>query len=216
MNRRRPATMSPTLLHPFVYLASQSPRRAQLLAQIGVEHRLLVADDREDAERLEEPRTGELPGDYVRRVTLAKLQAARARLRRRRLPEAPILAADTTVALGRRMLAKPADAAEAAAMLRSLSGRSHRVLTAVAISHGRMNLLEVSTSTVRFATLSDGMIQRYTDSGEPFGKAGAYAIQSAIAGWIDDLRGSHSGVMGLPLAETTRLLMRARVATALA
>lgn len=208
--------MSPTLLHPFVYLASQSPRRAQLLAQIGVEHRLLVADDREDAERLEEPRTGELPGDYVRRVTLAKLQAARARLRRRRLPEAPILAADTTVALGRRMLAKPADAAEAAAMLRSLSGRSHRVLTAVAISHGRMNLLEVSTSTVRFATLSDGMIQRYTDSGEPFGKAGAYAIQSAIAGWIDDLRGSHSGVMGLPLAETTRLLMRARVATALA
>lgn len=208
--------MSPTLLHPFVYLASQSPRRAQLLAQIGVEHRLLVADDREDAERLEEARTGELPGDYVRRVTLAKLQAARARLRRRRLPEAPILAADTTVALGRRMLAKPADAAEAAAMLRSLSGRSHRVLTAVAVSHGRMNLLEVSTSTVRFATLSDGMIQRYIESGEPFGKAGAYAIQSAIAGWIDDLRGSHSGVMGLPLAETTRLLVRARVATALA
>jgi septum formation protein len=207
--------MSPTLLHPFVYLASQSPRRAQLLAQIGVEHRLLVADDSEDAERLEDARTGELPGDYVRRVTLAKLLAARARLRRRRLPEAPILAADTTVALGRRMLAKPADAAEAATMLRALSGRSHRVLTAVAVSHGRMNLMEVSLSTVRFAPLSEGMIQRYIDSGEPFGKAGAYAIQSAIAGWIDDLRGSHSGVMGLPLAETTRLLVRARVATAL-
>jgi septum formation protein len=207
--------MSPTILFPYCYLASQSPRRAQLLAQIGVEHRLLVADDNEDAERLEEERTGELPGDYVRRVTLAKLMAARARLRRRRLPEAPILAADTTVALGRRILAKPADAEDAAAMLRALSGRSHRVLTAVTVSHGRMNLMEVNVSTVRFAPLSEGMIRRYVESGEPFGKAGAYAIQSAIAGWIDELRGSHSGVMGLPLAETTRLLTRAKVATAL-
>ena len=197
--------------HAFVYLASQSPRRSQLLDQLGVAHRPLLADRAENAERLEEERSDELPADYVRRVTLAKLLAARARLARRHLPPAPILTADTTVALGRRILGKPDDADHAAATLRLLSGRTHRVLTAVAVSAGRENLLEVSVSKVHFAELSEHMIRRYVDSGEPFGKAGAYAVQGGISAWIERIDGSHSGIMGLPLFETRRLLARARV-----
>ena len=118
--------------HAYLYLASQSPRRAQLLEQLGVAHRPLLADEAEDVEQLEAERSGELPADYVRRVTLAKLLQARRRLARRGLPAAPILCADTTVAVGRRILGKPSDAAQAAATLRRLSGRTHRVLTAVA------------------------------------------------------------------------------------
>jgi septum formation protein len=198
-------------LHAFVYLASQSPRRAQLLEQVGVQHRLLLADASEDAESLEAERSGELPAAYVQRVTLAKLQAARARLITRKLPVAPILAADTTVACGRRILGKPLDAAAAAEMLAALSGRTHRVLTAVAVSAGRNNLLALNVSHVRFASLTRQQIRHYIASGEPFGKAGAYAIQGAIAGCIEHISGSHSGIMGLPLYETTRLLARARV-----
>jgi septum formation protein len=211
---RRPAVTA-TIQHRFCYLASQSPRRAQLLQQIGVAFEPLLAHKSENAERLEEELIGELPDDYVRRVTLAKLHAARQRRQRRLLPDAPILVADTTVALGRRMLGKPVDADDASATLRALSGRSHRVLTAVAVSCGRENLLEVNVSRVRFAPLSESMIRRYVESGEPFGKAGSYAIQGTLAGWIEQLSGSHSGVMGLPLVETTRLLLRARVAMAL-
>ena len=198
-------------MHDFVYLASQSPRRRQLLAQIGVEHRLLLADDAEDAEALEALQAGELPGDYVRRVTLLKLRAARRRLQRRELPAAPILCADTTVAVGRRILGKPQDAEEAATMLRALSGRGHRVLTAVAVSHGRRDLLLTQTSRVRFAQLPRPVIDAYVASGEPFGKAGAYAVQGVIAGWIERVEGSYSGIMGLPLYETTELLRTARV-----
>jgi len=197
--------------HAFVYLASQSPRRAQLLDQIHVAHRPLLADRDENVEALEEPLGNETPEAYVRRVALLKLQAARRRLARRRLPEAPILAADTTVALGRRMLAKPADAAEAEAMLRALSGRTHRVLTAVAVSHGRESPLRVSVSRVRFAALSATAIEQYVQSGEPMGKAGAYAVQGRIAAWIERIDGSYSGVMGLPLFETRELLAMARV-----
>ena len=197
--------------HAFIYLASQSPRRAQLLEQLGVTHRPLLADVDEDAELLEAVRPGELPQDYVCRVTRAKLRAARGRLALRGLPDAPILAADTTVALGRRILGKPADAQEAAATLRALSGRTHRVLTAVALSMGRRSPLLLSISRVRFATLSEASIARYVDSGEPFGKAGAYAVQSPIAAWIACVEGSYTGIMGLPLYETTQLLLRARV-----
>ncbi len=207
--------MTATIQHRYCYLASQSPRRAQLLGQIGVAFKPLLATKSENVERLEEELIGELPDAYVRRVTLAKLQAARQRLALRRLPEAPILVADTTVALGRRMLGKPADAADAAQTLRALSGRTHRVLTAVAVSCGRENLLEVNVSRVRFAPLSESMIRRYIDTGEPFGKAGSYAIQGTLAGWIEQLSGSHSGVMGLPLVEATRMLLRAKVAMAL-
>jgi septum formation protein len=198
----------------FIYLASQSPRRRQLLDQLGVRHvGLLPATGAEShaAEALEAVLPGELPADYVQRITLLKLKAARARLKARALPEAPILCADTTVALGRRILGKPADAAQAHEMLAALSGRSHRVLTAIALSSGRRTLAAMSVSHVRFATLSPAVIAAYVASGEPFGKAGAYAIQSQLAGWIAHIDGSYSAIMGLPLFETAQLLRQARV-----
>jgi septum formation protein len=199
------------MMHDFIYLASQSPRRRQLLDQIGVRHELLLADAGEDAEALEATRQGELPRAYVERVTRAKLGAARQRHERRGLPLAPILCADTTVALGRRILGKPDDAAHARATLEALSGRTHRVLTAIALFDGRRSALAVSESTVRFAPLPREVIEAYIAGGEPFGKAGAYAIQSALAGWIERIAGSYSGIMGLPLYETTQLLRRAHV-----
>jgi septum formation protein len=202
-------------VHEFVYLASQSPRRQQLLQQLGARLELLLPSPDEDAEALEATRRGETPADYVQRVTLAKLAAARRRLAHRALPTAPILCADTTVAIGRRILGKPADADEARAMLASLSGRSHRVLTAVAVWTGQRTLRALNVSRVRFAHVPAATIDTYIASGEPFGKAGAYAIQSALAGWIAHIDGSHSGIMGLPLFETAQLLHRAKVQLAL-
>ncbi len=198
----------------FVWLASQSPRRAQLLQQIGVAYRLLPPDADEDAEALEAERPGELPAAYVRRVTRAKLRAAVARLRRRDEPPAPVLCADTTVALGRRILGKPADAAEARAMLQALCGRTHRVLTAVALHDGRRTRAALQVSHVRLAAMPVAAVDAYVAGGEPFGKAGAYAIQGAIAAWIEHIEGSHSGIMGLPLYETAALLRRAGLAVA--
>jgi septum formation protein len=196
----------------FVWLASQSPRRAQLLQQIGVAHRLLLPDAAEDAESLEAVRPGELPSHYVQRVTRAKLRAAVARLQRRGEVAAPILSADTTVALGRSILGKPADAAEARAMLQRLSGRTHRVLTALAVHDGRRTRTALQVSHVRFAPMPQAAIAAYVAGGEPFGKAGAYAIQGAIAAWVAHIDGSHSGIMGLPLHETALLLRAAGVA----
>lgn len=189
-----------------IYLASQSPRRRQLLHQIGVQHELLLPDAHEDAEALEAVLPGELPGDYVQRVTLAKLKAAVQRHRRRGLPAAPILCADTTVAVGRRILGKPADDEDAARMLWLLSGRTHRVLTAVAVRSGRREALALNVSKVRFRVLKPREIEAYVASGEPRGKAGSYAIQSAAAAWISHIEGSYSGIMGLPLYETAQLL----------
>ena len=199
--------------HPFVYLASQSPRRRQLLDQLGVRHELLLAAPDEDAEALEDHIPGETPAAYCERVTQLKLDAAVARLRRRGLPPAPVLCADTTVALGRRIFGKPADAADAHATLARLSDRTHRVMTAVALASagGRARTRALSVSTVRFAALPDAVIAAYVASGEPFGKAGAYAIQSRIAAWIERIAGSYSGIMGLPLHETARLLLDAGV-----
>ena len=199
---------------PFIWLASQSPRRAQLLQQIGVGFRLLPPDAGEDAEALEAEHAGELPAAYVQRVTRAKLQAAVARLARRGGPAAPILCADTTVALGRRILGKPADAAQARAMLGALSGRTHRVLTAVAVHDGRRTRAALNVSHVRLAAMPDTAIAAYVAGGEPFGKAGAYAIQGSIAAWIEHIAGSHSGIMGLPLFETAALLRRSGMALA--
>jgi septum formation protein len=196
----------------FVYLASQSPRRSQLLQQIGVAHRLLTPADDEDAEALEALHPGELPDAYVQRVTGLKLAAARRRLTQRGLPPAPVLCADTTVALGRSILGKPADATEACDMLRRLSGRTHRVLTAVALHDGRRARAALQVSHVRFAAMPAAAIDAYVAGGEPFGKAGAYAIQGAIAGWIAHIDGSHSGIMGLPLHETALLLRAAGMA----
>lgn len=193
----------------FIYLASQSPRRRQLLDQLGVSHQLLLPDADEDAEALEAVLPGEAPAAYVQRVTALKLKAAQARARRRGLPPAPILCADTTVALGRRILGKPADAADARAMLTALSGRAHKVHTAVALvpsPTARRVLAALSSSSVRFVPLPADAIEAYIASGEPFGKAGAYAIQSAWAGWIAHIAGSYSGIMGLPLYEVRELL----------
>jgi septum formation protein len=203
--------------HAFVYLASQSPRRVQLLQQLGVAIQPLLPGVDEDAEALEAERPGEPPLAYVQRVTRAKLQAAQQRLQHRCLPSAPILCADTTVALGRRILGKPADAAEATATLQQLAGRTHRVLTAVAVAvpGRRAALLAVNTSHVRFAPLPPRVLAAYVASGECFGKAGAYGIQGPLAGWIAHIRGSHSGIMGLPLFEAAQLLQRAGVAMAL-
>jgi septum formation protein len=198
-------------LHDFIYLASQSPRRRQLLQQIGVRFELLLPEPHEDAEALEHEQPGELPADYVARVTRAKLLAARARHARLGRPAAPILASDTTVAVGRRILGKPRDADHAIAMLELLSGRPHRVLTAVAVHDGRRTRVAVSDSHVRVAAMPRDAIAAYVASGEPFGKAGAYAIQSEIAGWIERIEGSYSGIMGLPLYETAQLLRQARV-----
>lgn len=200
---------------PVLYLASQSPRRLQLLQQIGVQPALLLPGDDEDAEALEAVRRGEAPEAYVRRVTRAKLRAAMQRLAQRGAAVAPILAADTTVALGTRILGKPGDAADAQRMLAALSGRTHRVISGVAVAAGGRTASALSVSTVRFARLSRATIADYVASGEPFGKAGAYAIQSALAGWVAQLEGSYSGVMGLPLFETARLLRRAGVPLAL-
>ena len=197
--------------HPFIYLASQSPRRRQLLDQLGVRHELLLAADDEDAEALEDHIPGETPAAYCERVTQLKLGAAVARLKKRGLPTAPVLCADTTVALGRRIFGKPADVDDAAATLGRLSGRTHRVMTAVALASGRARASRLSVSTVRFAPLPDAVIAAYVASGEPFGKAGAYAIQSRIAGWIERIGGSYSGIMGLPLHETAQLLLEAGV-----
>ena len=197
-----------------IYLASQSPRRRQLLDQLGVRHELLVpmpGAEADAAEVLEAVAPGELPAAYVQRVTLLKLKAARARLKARGLPPAPILCSDTTVAIGRRILGKPADAEEARAMLQALSGRNHRVLTAVAVGTARRTLAALSVSTVRFAPLDAVLIDAYIASGQPFGKAGGYAIQSQLAGWIPQVRGSYSAIMGLPLFETAQLLRQARV-----
>ena len=199
--------------HPFIYLASQSPRRRQLLDQLGVRHELLLASPDEDAEALEDHVPGETPAVYCERVTQLKLGAAIARMKQRGLPSAPVLCADTTVALGRRIFGKPVDADDAAATLRRLSGRTHRVMTAVAVSSaaGRARHAALSVSTVRFAAMPEGVIAAYVASGEPFGKAGAYAIQSRIAAWIERIGGSYSGIMGLPLHETAQLLLQAGV-----
>lgn len=192
--------------HAFVYLASQSPRRSQLLDQLGIAHRLLLADADEDAEALEAVLPGEAPAHYVVRVTQHKLAAAVARHRRRKLADAPILCADTTVALGRQILGKPLDAAQAQAMLAALGGRTHRVLTAVAVAAGRRRFEALSVSHVRFGPMTAAQIRAYVATGEPMGKAGAYAIQGRAAQFICRLDGSHSGIMGLPLYETAQLL----------
>ena len=193
----------------FIYLASQSPRRRQLLEQLGVRLSLLLPDDSDAAEALEAVRAGEAPATYVRRVTRLKLDDAVRRLAEQARPAAPVLCADPTVALGRAILGKPRDAQNAADMLRQVSGDTHRVLTAVAVQQGDWRGEAMSESRVRFAVLSDEDIRAYIDSGEWEGKAGAYAIQGRAAAFIEHISGSYSGIMGLPLFETAALLRAA-------
>jgi septum formation protein len=197
-------------LAPFIYLASQSPRRSQLLDQIGVSHQILVADAAEnaieDAESLEIVLKNEAPKTYVMRVTGLKLDAAVTRLKNRGLEAAPVLCADTTVAMGRVIYGKPENAADAARMLAELSGKTHRVLTAVAMAHGRKRVSLLSESKVTFAQMTKAQIASYVATGEPLGKAGSYGVQGMAAGMIERISGSYSGIMGLPLFETTQLL----------
>ncbi len=192
-----------------IYLASRSPRRRELLAQIGVKFEVLLFRDgsRQDAEMAEDAFLGESPDDYVRRVTQLKADLAWQRVvLRKGLRRMPVLAADTTVALGSEMLAKPVDAADAARMLRLLSGERHRVLTAVAVVNGNRAEMRVSESHVTFGTLDEAMIEAYVASGEPFDKAGGYGIQGRAGAFVQRLEGSYTGVMGLPLFETRELL----------
>ncbi len=197
----------------FVYLASQSPRRRQLLEQLGVRYELLLPGADEDAESLEDVLPGEPPARYVQRVTGLKLDAAVQRLKRRGLPAAPILCSDTTVALGRTIYGKPADARDAQRMLAALAGHTHRVLTAVAVQYGHKRLAALSDSRVTFAAMTPAQIRRYVASGEPMGKAGAYAVQGAAAAHIAKISGSYSGIMGLPMFETAQLLRQCGLET---
>ena len=196
-------------MSPFIYLASQSPRRRQLLEQLGVAYQLLLPDADEDAESLEDALPGEAPVAYVQRVTRLKLAAAVARMKRRSLPAAPVLCSDTTVALGRTIYGKPADARDAVRMLGELSGRTHRVLTAVAVQRGRQLHEALSVSQVSFEPMTPAQIKAYVAGGEPLGKAGAYAVQGRVAMHIRRISGSYSGIMGLPLHETASLLRQA-------
>jgi septum formation protein len=197
-----------------IYLASRSPRRRELLAQIGVRFESLLFRDgpRADADTDEAVQSGEPPDEYVRRIARMKADAAWKRVTLRRgLQRKPVLAADTTVALGDEIFGKPADAADAQRMLAALSGTRHRVLTAVAVQLESRCEMAVSESIVTFADLGAERIAAYVASGEPFDKAGAYAIQGRAGAFASRLEGSYTGVMGLPLYETGTLLRLFRV-----
>ena len=193
----------------FIYLASQSPRRRQLLEQLGVKYELLLPGNSEDAEALEVALKNEAPAAYVKRVTNLKLDAAVARLEKRQLKPALVLCSDTTVALGRTIYGKPEDAKDARRMLAELSGHTHRVLTAVAIQSGRKRFDTLSISKVTFEAMHQKQISAYVATGEPLGKAGAYAVQGRAALHITRIDGSYSGIMGLPIRETALLLKEA-------
>jgi septum formation protein len=191
-----------------IYLASRSPRRRELLAQIGIGFELLLLrDDPARGKDVDEsPLLGENPHDYVLRVSHAKAEVGLLRVQQRRLPHFPVLAADTAVVLNDRIMGKPASRDEAMEMLLALSGKRHEVLTAVAVANAGRIEQKLSASIVQFGTLNDHAVRRYAMTGEPLDKAGAYAIQGHAAAFIEKIEGSYSGVMGLPLYETAELL----------
>ncbi len=193
-----------------IYLASRSPRRRELLAQIGVRFQLLLFRERADGESevSEETLAGETPHDYVVRVCRAKVESGWTRMQQRTLPRSPVLSADTTVTVDGGILAKPANQQDAARMLEALSGRRHEVLTAVALKYDERVELAVSRTEVEFRVLSAEEIHQYLATGEADDKAGAYAIQGRAGQFIAEIRGSYSGVMGLPLYETAQLITR--------
>ncbi|MBU3560384.1 Maf family protein [Polynucleobacter hallstattensis] len=205
-------------MFPYIYLASQSPRRQEILKQIGVNFEMLVAAPGEDTETLETPLPNEKARTYVERVTFAKSAIALARWQKSGKPWAPILCADTTVSLPSNpdgeILGKPNDATDATRILKMLSGQTHQVLTAVALTTDpKINpLCLVQVSEVEFARLTEAQIESYIQSGEPFGKAGAYGIQGLGGAFIPSIKGSYSGIMGLPIFEVNQLLDFAKVA----
>lgn len=197
-----------------IWLASKSPRRRELLRQIGVEFEVLLLREAvprgPDVTELVLP--GEAAADYVRRVTQEKAQCAAQILQQRRLPSRAVLAADTTVVLDGQILGKPANRQLAEQMLAMLAGRSHQVLTSVALhAHGQL-WQTTQTSEVQFAELSAAQIAQYCATGEPYDKAGGYGIQGQAAAFIAHMHGSYSGIMGLPLYETVQLLQQAGIA----
>lgn len=195
-------------LEPRIYLASQSPRRRELLTQIGVRFDLLLfrGGGRSDPEIDETPQPGEAPDAYALRVAVAKARHGARLLQMRRLPPRPVLAADTTLDVDGAIIGKPADDADAATILARLSDRSHRVLTAIAVAHEERIETRLSVSSVRFRPLDDEEIRRYIASGEPQDKAGAYGLQGRAALFVEAIEGSPSGIVGLPLCETALLL----------
>jgi septum formation protein len=201
------------LLDKKIYLASKSPRRRELLRQVGVEFELLSlrSDPSRGADVSEDERPGESPLDYVARVAREKGAFAWNVLHMRRQPLRPVLSADTTVTIDGQILGKPADAIEAADMLERLSGRTHQVLTSVALHHTDIAEQVTQVSNVRFAKLSPATIKAYCATPEPYDKAGAYGIQGLAALFIEHIEGSHSGIMGLPVFETAQLLRKAGV-----
>ncbi len=205
-------------MFPYIYFASQSPRRQELLKQIGVAFELLIAPAGEDIESIEVPFNNEKARDYVQRVTFAKSAIALSRWQASGKPWAPILCADTTVSLPNHpdgeILGKPTDAKDAERILNMLSGQTHEVLTALVLTADPKEtpLHLVQISEVEFASLSNAQISTYIESGEPFGKAGAYGIQGLGGAFIPSIKGSYSGIMGLPIFEVSQLLDFAKVA----
>jgi septum formation protein len=191
-----------------IYLASRSPRRRELLRQIGISFELLLLreDPRRGADVDETPLEGEAPSDYVLRIARAKAETAARQVMQRNLRPHPALGADTAVVLDGHVIGKPDSAERAAQILSGLAGREHQVMTAVAVALRDRVESALSVSSVEFRALSAAQIQRYIASGEPFGKAGAYAIQGRAAAFVKRIAGSYSGIMGLPLAETAELL----------
>jgi septum formation protein len=198
------------MLEQSVYLASRSPRRRALLEQIGIDFEVLPArSDREpDADVDEAPLSGETAHAYTLRICRAKARAGWARLAERPRPRLPVLAADTVVTVAGALMGKPADAEEACAMLRRLSGREHHVWTSVAIVFEERVAVRSARTRVVFRSLTEAEIRAYVGTGEPMDKAGAYAIQGRAAVFITSIEGSYSAVMGLPLFETAELLAR--------
>lgn len=196
-----------------IYLASKSPRRRELLRQIGVEFELLLLRDQppRGPEVSEIVRDGEAAADYVARVAREKAECAWRTMLYRRLPQHPILSADTTVVVDGQILGKPGDLDEACAMLRLLSGRSHQVLTSVAVQQDENRWQITQSSEVTFGVLSDDAIHAYCVTSEPYDKAGAYAIQGMAALFVQNISGSYSGIMGLPLFETAQLIQQAGI-----
>ena len=195
---------------PSVYLASKSPRRQELLRQLGVEFSELLLREAPERRRdvVEVPRKDESPVEYVKRIARTKAAVGWHRMGRRELPPRPVLGADTEVVLDGTAVGKPADAAAAIAMLAALSDRTHDVITAVALRWQTQLALAVSTSRVTFRAIPRDEIERYVATGEPLDKAGGYGIQGKAAAFVQHLEGSYSGVMGLPLFETAELLAR--------
>ena len=191
-----------------IYLASRSPRRRELLKQIGINFEVLIMRSfptvRADVD--ETPGPGESPGDYVTRIAANKAMTGWTRALERRLPRLPVLGADTTVTLEGEIIGKPVNTEDAVRILRQLSGREHEVFSAVSVAMNDNVTSKLSCSKVRFAELSDALIQDYVDTGEPVDKAGAYGVQGKAATFIAEINGSYSGIMGLPLFETAQLL----------